>query len=355
MRYLLTISFLLLLSSFGMQAQNQDDATEFNTCPYTDAEFYQNIVLRYEYPEQRLVAIDVETGNVSHMIEENLELVEWGVMEWSPDCRYVVGLINRYAGMRLWDVVEGRFLQSFSYRRDSWPYERGAKVAWSPDNQQALFRTQNGFFIWRALNNSTTLLTYPAGIEYYYRSPNLNTVYWDYARNQIITSGNPGAIAFDMSSGAERFVYNPVYLTQELSRDEQFYSLDSTIEVSHDGKLLIVFTDPTSSDRSRDARLAVWDLNTNEGIDLNVVGAPGSWDRIALSPDNRYLVIGYEYLRVWDLHNLAESYEERRPVYYFDGPEAFIWRVEMLESDVIETYSDDGIQRWDLHTGELLD
>jgi WD40 repeat protein len=75
---------------------------------------------------------------------------------------------------------------------------------------------------------------------------------------------------------------------------------------------------------------------------------------VALSPDNRYLVVGYDALRVWDLTSLAPAFEERLTIYRHGGPESLITNLRFVDHGVVETTSNDGVQWWDLHTGEFV-
>jgi hypothetical protein len=67
-------------------------------------------------------------------------------------------------------------------------------------------------------------------------------------------------------------------------------------------------------------------------------------EQLALSPDGHYLVIGRTVLRVWDLWNLPEQFEDRLPMYRHDGPFWSIQFVNFVAPEVVET-SSDGIQR----------
>jgi WD40 repeat protein len=77
-------------------------------------------------------------------------------------------------------------------------------------------------------------------------------------------------------------------------------------------------------------------------------------EQIALSPDGRYLVVGKEVLRVWDLANLPEKFEDRLPVYRYDGPERIIHALHFVSNEVVETTTLDGTQQWNILTGEQV-
>ena len=107
--------------------------------------------------------------------------------------------------------------------------------------------------------------------------------------------------------------------------------------------------------------VTVWDIDRFTAYAINVegFGLPYTEDRscdpLALSPDNRYLVIGSAAIRVWDLQNLPAVFEDRLPLYRHEGPVSRIGCLYFIDNTTIETISSDGIQRWNLHTGELID
>ncbi|MFN8531242.1 MAG: hypothetical protein U0670_21785, partial [Anaerolineae bacterium] len=72
---------------------------------------------------------------------------------------------------------------------------------------------------------------------------------------------------------------------------------------------------------------------------------------VALSPDHRYLVAGYDAIRVWDLQNLSS---DGLPVYRHGGPASLIESLSFSAPTLIETHSADGVQHWDLFTGVYL-
>jgi WD40 repeat protein len=106
--------------------------------------------------------------------------------------------------------------------------------------------------------------------------------------------------------------------------------------------------------------LTVYDLATMTSTEVNVEGfaAPSiplaKYHPVALSPDNRYLVVGHDALRVWDLQNLPTDIADRLPIYRHGGPKALILSVTFSEPSVIETTSGEGRQKWDLYTGAYI-
>jgi hypothetical protein len=63
---------------------------------------------------------------------------------------------------------------------------------------------------------------------------------------------------------------------------------------------------------------------------------------VALSPDNRYLVMGFTALRVWDLQNLAENFDERLPLWRFPGTGSRITQVQFLDATRIQMTTVEG-------------
>jgi WD40 repeat protein len=75
--------------------------------------------------------------------------------------------------------------------------------------------------------------------------------------------------------------------------------------------------------------------------------------QVALSPDNRYLVMtGRGGIRVWDLQNLPETLEDRDPILAFAGGYS-VALVRFIDNMTLETTSRDGeVQYWSITTGQ---
>jgi hypothetical protein len=73
-----------------------------------------------------------------------------------------------------------------------------------------------------------------------------------------------------------------------------------------------------------------------------------------LTTDNRYLVLGYTALRVWDLHSLPPAYEDRLPTYRHGGPAAVVRCLRVISERVVETITIDGASRWNVETGQRV-
>ena len=65
--------------------------------------------------------------------------------------------------------------------------------------------------------------------------------------------------------------------------------------------------------------LTIWDRTTQQIVFQINIGTAGFLRRnlVALSPDQRYLAIGFRTLRVWDLMELADSFDDRTATYQY--------------------------------------
>jgi hypothetical protein len=164
-------------------------------------------------------------------------------------------------------------------------------------------------------------------------------VYWDYERGQILISGWRGVVAFDMLTGAGRYQFT--------ATPGGYCGYGGCwFSVSDDRRILFI---------DGEGGLGVWNLDTLEhGLVAVRLGTAYVGNRVALSPDGRYLVVTRAMIRVWDLWNLPEKFNDRDPVYNWGGPAARVNKVRFVDATTIETDSADGVQRWDILTGSLL-
>ncbi|HEX2905389.1 MAG TPA: WD40 repeat domain-containing protein [Phototrophicaceae bacterium] len=344
MRRFVGVFWLLVLFGFvfiNTRAQDSELSTYNNRgvdlCPYKQGTYYSlGLVPRYETRNNRIVLISWITGEVVAEIESSLNAeMRFEPISWSPDCRYLAAHLQPYGHFRdgeiiFWDTVVGTRAHTFDHpykknSRDAWFYPR---TAWKPDSQWVIVRTTNGYFAWQPGTDYSVLLVHPS--VPYYDNPDLKHVYWDGQRNLVIMSGWP-VRAYDLTTGLERIVF----------KGDNFF-------VSPDQSKVITFNEGTSYD------LAVWDLDTAKSVSIPPTGIIANGSQVTISDDNRYLIAGREAIRVWDLQNLPEAVEDRLPLYRHGGPKGLIWSVRFVEPTVIETTSDDGVQKWDLHTGAYI-
>jgi hypothetical protein len=306
---LLTTVFLMTLTAFHIQAQdtfimNSDDPPY--PCPYTEGAYYQpGVFPRYDASTGNLVlaGADGATVRVLEPINENVRIINW-----SPDCQYLsaaVGSIDDVTYGRqspeewadiygfdyilwstrdivFWDAINGSRVQTIADNPGR--YMRRPTVLWSPTGNAALI--VGGFhwsdegsrymtdFLWRLDTNQVFQLSSEG-------RPDFNQVFWDYERGQFFVSGWGGVISYDMQNGGTRFIF-----TRPNDGPTLFI-------VSEDRSKLVAFTRNSKLDG-----LAIWDIDTQTSSLINVeFQTPFSENMVALSWDNRYLVLGYDALR----------------------------------------------------------
>ena len=75
---------------------------------------------------------------------------------------------------------------------------------------------------------------------------------------------------------------------------------------------------------------------------------------VALSPDNRYVVMGYTALRVWDLNTLPEAVEDRLPIQRINPGGNRITALKFLDSTTAEVTTRSGVSHWNVVTGTQI-
>lgn len=129
--------------------------------------------------------------------------------------------------------------------------------------------------------------------------------------------------------------------------------------LSDDRSRIAVFTSEDERVNDRLSGLAVWDRDTGAKIVLNPQTLAAVWvSQVRFSPDNRYLVIARDTIRVWDLGAVRP---DGLPTYQYDGPDARVGTVRFASADTLETMSvvscaacDTYWLRWNLVTGDFL-
>ena len=88
-------------------------------------------------------------------------------------------------------------------------------------------------------------------------------------------------------------------------------------------------------------------------VDVDNPGSVHSGKPTATSPDGRYLVTAWYSVRVWDLTNLAEAFDERDPVITFNGPEGRASQMEFIDNTTIRITTRTGlVSDWNIVTGQ---
>ena len=270
--------------------------------------------LRYDDQTRSLLLVDTRDNGIIQIIEENLNLTR---PAWSADCQWVYAGVDVVTNetqpydnrplddilrddltftVIVWDPAtwQRKFVFNHPYKYEIYP-----SIRWSPGGDRAIVYTSNGSYLLNAFTGEQVLLTFKDDSGQLLQ-PHLTTTYWDYARGQVLINGFGVVYAFDLTSGVERYRF-------EGGRD--YWHSRFSIQ---DNRILFIMGSESSS-------VWVWNLDT---LDYDAVRLGSYWenayerDRIALSPDQRYLVMGYSTVRVWDL--TGEDFQ--RPGAYYRVP-----------------------------------
>jgi hypothetical protein len=297
----------------------------------------------YDYTANQLTLQNSVTQEVIRQIDIPDDMTDFIWLGASPDCRLGAGSIQKGKGRDetgdtiIWDMATGDRIGTFE---DS--HQKPHRIHWSPDSAYLVVETRKGAFLWQPYSNLRTQLSTHSMDSWWAE------IAWDTSRGKLFvlsnfynTIGDLQVDVFDYHTGAKLASVGTASVSD-------FQLLGFTL--ANDGSRLIVFPRHVYH-----ASITVWDSDTGEQFQVDAAkdGAPSA-DHVALSPDNRYLVVGRYFIRVWDLQNLPEKLEDRVPV-YFDGPEASIKQVRFTGSTTIETTDAFGVvQQWDILTGALL-
>lgn len=350
----------LILLSVG-QASAQGLVVDTNgipgDCPYTDGAYYQQDVFpRYDSDYQRLLLVQWTSGGTVAVLAQSLYIGALTddylapVFRWSPDCRFLsspvgdaspvgdvqeAGPYHAYA-LTFWDVTTGQRL----YTMQGVP--RG-HVAWDPTSSYVLAVSQGQMILWHIPTGRIVPLDTPALFSDDGRF--FLQVHWDFTRGQLlaVSAGDPTAVrAYDLATGAL------------LARYDNPAASVAGFVLSPDDSTIAVFTHVQDSvsvlgeSLGKFAGATVWNRDTQQQVRIEHAFMGLYPTQVAISPDNRYLVVGFTALNVWDLQNLTEE-----PLHAYDGPfPAQIVQVRFLQAACVETTAMSGsIQRWDIHSG----
>jgi hypothetical protein len=329
----------LLLAGLPTAAQDFRPAL----CPNTAGAYYQpNAFPKFRGSSGQLILVDWKTGAEIRTLDEDVTYRY--AYEWSPDCHYLIGIAPYRAcnpGLMIWDAVTGG-------RKLTPDYFCGNKrIYWRDDSAAVLLSG------WIAGPNGSgssgpQLIWYPASgetVELHVTGiyPNLHQIYWDDKRGWLWGSSDYGVTAFDVHTGEQVISFiNPA--------NERYGETASYFTFSPDDTHVIVQGQSTW-DRRTSPNVSVYDIASGVGVAVNV--EQNGAGRVALSPDNRYLVMVYSAVRVWDLAQLPENVKDRLPVRHFGGPKAFISAIRFVDTTVLEITTDSGkTSKWDVRTGE---
>jgi hypothetical protein len=327
---------------------------------------------QYEIPDD-LCGSDGLVNEIESTILSEIQTIHeinpFVLIDFSPQCRYVIAVFKVATNLdkeRLfvaWDVHTGGRL--FEYVRPRSTNREVPVFHWNSELTQVLIgawhntgylsfdRATHPYHLWK-LDSSDAFVMRCEGVYDDCIVPIFQTVYWDNARNWLWTTGWNGVVAYDRNSGQSvRSFFNPPW-------DHGLFEPMSGhgFAFSDDGSHVIVYVTGGTVNS-----LTVWNIdqyipfaiNVDEFVPSSRRSSTGECSRrFDLSPDNRYLVVGFRALRIWDLQNLEPAYEDRLPIYRHEGPIARLGCLEFVDNTTIKTSTADGVQYWDLHTGELI-
>ncbi|HEX2618717.1 MAG TPA: hypothetical protein VHL11_01185, partial [Phototrophicaceae bacterium] len=304
-------------------------------CPNTGGAFYQpGVFPRYDATSRNLILVNGqgEQVRVLEPVEQN-----YRVINWSPDCRYLTGVLGEIRGIGsyegesivdwtddaertivIWDAIDGQSIFKLAPHFGHYLSIYPATVIWSPDSSRALIlggcysvhytcvveRTRVDY-LWRRETNDVVRIggfpisdvktKYPAYTQL--SNALFNQVYWDAARGWVWGSARYGVYTYDLNTGEQTAFYSNC----------EGCSAEARFLFSDDFSKVIIYS-VASEGHTSEGGITVYDLATSTRIELNAEGfaAPfipyGDYPvvhPVALSADNRYLVAGYDALRVW--------------------------------------------------------
>jgi WD40 repeat protein len=291
---------------------------------------------------EQLVFKEVNSGEIVKVVSDNDPNFAEEV-DWTPGCRYVFfRLSGEDDGQERLEIWDAETLQPIPL-----PFPKFTLYNWSPDGEQVILRAETGsgysnrtsLHLWQPKTGALIQLA-ENPITFY-----THQVYWDYARGQILMAQSYGfeVYAFDLSTGQLRnryrgsSAYTGYYVNTEAGRGRGEFNVFG-------GQWLYI--------RGNNA-LTLFNLDTGENQQVWVAQGIVNNPAIDISPDGRYLVIGHDGFRVWDLSALAVDVEARIAQLYA-GPAGRnnIQGLRFVSDTLIEVTTIDGaVSRWDVTTG----
>jgi len=337
---LLAVLVVLILSVF-IPVHAQTPAPDYapEVCPYPESRNYRPNI-GHTVQDHRLLLVDVTTGATLMTLDEKVLSYRERNIFWAQNCRYLVAQ-NVYAPYEPYPRRFTSLYDTFSGQRI---FQSGREIyfqlLWSPTQEQFIIKSPpNTYLMNEAWAAPVLLFDQAAGYKVmrYYE--------WDMARGQLMVSFSRNSsylMVYDIYNGAT---------LAAISQPEMCTPTGVYFTTSADSRYLLVYTF-----RGEPGCVTVYDRDTGTVVAQVNGGGPTARDeeQFALSPDGRYLVVGLRALRVWDLQNLPESFEERLPLYRHEGPIAVIQSLHFVSGDIVETTSQEGLQRWNILTGEQV-
>ncbi len=298
---LISLIMIAVFVAMFASAANAQDTFSVQCEPTLDGYVATNLVARYTNGTISLVVLN---GAAYRVIDHDLNLqstlrYQW----WSPGCRYFASTIDEGNGYSLvvWDTQEGQRVGTF----EGLVGNPVLALYWSPDGQYIIVNSQIRSELWNPAANTRVPLGEGAGDG----DINMDMVYWDMARGELwrlrhyhYSSSDAGVTVYNFAGQTVAYYHNSAGVDRETG-----------FRLSDDGNYVLVYT--VRSTGSREAGVTVWRRDTGDSlqVDADTDGVMSPYC-ITLSPDGRYLVIAHNLLRVWDLQNLPDDFEERDPI-----------------------------------------
>lgn len=144
-----------------------------DNCEYSGQYQRESLFPRYEYNNSRFVLVDWATGEDVVVLETGLSTESFWIVEWSRDCRYLVGAVDANRNYYVWDTVDTRRVAVVNDAK---------YIQWSPSSTHAILHSENGGYLLNLATNNLTLLTdeYDGVLRRSFRR-----VTWDEANNAV--------------------------------------------------------------------------------------------------------------------------------------------------------------------------
>lgn len=309
----------------------------FGVCPYKNGAYYQPLmIVGYDAEQRQLITQNYKTRAIT-IIDSGIDLMT-DPGSWSPDCHYYTGQVGNWDSnhLMIWDLLTGKRFGVFG--RELKGYD---EFVWANNSQYMLVQTLIGEHLWK--------LTTGEQIRLNNNRCGFRQVYFDYPQNQVLTvdeayvdyayqcAGYPGGkkvVAYDLTTGKNVAEFD----------NPSFNEYVVGFEVSPDTRTLFVYGE-YGLDVSR---LSIWDRDTMTRVQVNSENSVGA---IALSLDKRYLTLTREFVRVWDLWNLAPNVEDRKPIYRI--LKTGDW--QFVGSNIIQMQNGERTRRFDLTAGNYIE
>jgi hypothetical protein len=331
---LFSLSLLCLLPTYAAEFDYPPE-----TCP-DPARPHYSANIAHTVQGGQLLLIDTNTNAPIAVLDNAVLTYRRYHIYWASNCRYLIAM-NIYTP---YEPYPRRFTSVYDTLTGARIFQSGREIWFgfipSPAGSQFLIKSVRGMFL---MNES---LSEPVLLFNRHRFGSFMRYWeWDMARGQLLVNfeENSGYLMiYDINTGA---TIAAISHPEVCSPTGVFYSK------SADTRYLLVYTF-----RGNPACVTVYDHDTNTVVaQVNDDSrTAGEAEQFALSPDGRYLVVGMRALRVWDLDNLPEHFEDRLPIYRHEGPIAVIQSLRFITNEILETTSPDGVQQWNILTGEQI-